>query len=35
MLLTTATLKLGMKQGLQGQTRDQRQDDFTDNSISL
>jgi hypothetical protein len=27
-----ATLKLGMQQGLQGQTRAQRQGDFKDNS---
>jgi len=27
------TLKLGMKQGLEGQTRSQRQGDFMDNSI--
>jgi hypothetical protein len=28
-------LKLGMKQGLQGQTRGPRQDDFEDNSIGI
>jgi hypothetical protein len=28
-----ATLKLGMRQGLKGQTMGQRQGDFTDNSI--
>jgi hypothetical protein len=27
------TLKLGMRQGLKGQTAGQRQGDFTDNSI--
>jgi hypothetical protein len=30
-----AALKLGMKQGLQGQTRGPRQDDFEDNSIGI
>jgi hypothetical protein len=30
--LTLQTLTLGMKKGLEGQTRAQRQGDFTDNS---
>jgi len=30
-----AALKLGMKQGLQGQTRGPTQDDFEDNSIGI
>jgi len=30
-----AALKLGMKQGLQGQTRGPRQDDFEENSIGI